>query len=294
MADTNGKPRSRAGSGKVPTAKSPREPNKPAPIKTPPPAAVAELSAADIVDAVEQTLAGSVEPAKAESAKAVKKPDVAIEQAAAAVEEPVAVAAQPVEVEEAGQVEADPAPAQDVANTLDAEDDAPTGVEDQQEIEQKGTPLMADVMETTRKYTEEAKERFQSAFSEMSEKAKTGVEKSTKAFEELGELAKGNVEALVESGRIASKGIESLGQDAAEFSRLNFEKASAAMKNLAAVKSPAEFFQMQSELLTGAFDSFAKETAKQSEALLKLAGEVAQPISTRVSVVTEKVRSLAA
>lgn len=293
MADTNGKPRSRAGSGKVPTAKSPRGPKKTAPIKTPPPQAVAELSAADIVDSVEQTLAGSVEPAKVESAKAVKKPDVAIEQAAA-VEEPVAVAAQPVEVEQAGQVEADPAPAQDVANTLDAEDDAPTGVEDQQEIEQKGTPLMADVMETTRKYTEEAKERFQSAFSEMSEKAKTGVEKSTKAFEELGELAKGNVEALVESGRIASKGIESLGQDAAEFSRMNFEKASAAMKNLAAVKSPAEFFQMQSELLTSAFDSFAKETAKQSEALLKLAGEVAQPISTRVSVVTEKVRSLAA
>lgn len=292
MADTNGKPRRRAGSGKAPAARSPRGPKKPAPIKTPPPETVAELSAADIVDSVEQTLAGSVEPAKVAPATTVKKPDVAIEQAAAAVEEPVAVAAQPVE--EAGQVGADPVPTEGVTDILDAEDDAPTGIEDQQEIEQKGTPLMADVMETTRKYTEEAKDRFQSAFSEISEKAKTGVEKSTKALEELGELAKGNVEALVESGRIASKGIESLGQDAAEFGRLNFEKASAAMKNLAAVKSPAEFFQMQSELLTGAFDSFAKESAKQSEALLKLAGEVAQPISTRVSVVTEKVRSLAA
>lgn len=284
MADTNGKPRRKAAPGKSPAARSPRGQGKPAPAKTPPPETVAELTAADIVDSVEQTLAGSVEPAKVAPEKAVKKPHV--EQAAATVEEPVA---------EAGQAAA-AAPTQS-ANTTDisdAEDSALTGIEDQQEIEQKGTPLMADVMETTRKYTEEAKERFQSAFSEMSEKAKTGVEKSTKALEELGELAKGNVEALVESGRIASKGIESLGQDAAEFGRLNFEKASAAMKSIATVKSPTEFFQMQSELLTGAFDSFAKETAKQSEALLKLAGEVAQPISTRVSIVTEKVRSLAA
>ena len=66
------------------------------------------------------------------------------------------------------------------------------------------------------------------------------------------------------------------------------------MKSLAAVKSPAEFFQLQSELLSSTFDSFAKETAKNSEAMLKLAGDVAQPISTRVSVMTEKVRSFAA
>jgi hypothetical protein len=46
--------------------------------------------------------------------------------------------------------------------------------------------------------------------------------------------------------------------------------------------------------MSTAFDSFAQETAKNSEAMLKLAGEVAQPISSRVSLVTEKVKSLAA
>lgn len=162
------------------------------------------------------------------------------------------------------------------------------------EIEQKGNEIMPDVIETTKKYTDEAKERLQSAFSEMSEKAKANVEKSTKAFEELSDLAKGNVEALVESGKIATKGVEALGQDAAEYGRASFEKASAAMKSLAAVKSPTEFFQLQSDLLSTSFDIFAKESAKTSEALLKLAGDVVQPISTRVSVVTEKVRSFAA
>jgi len=191
-----------------------------------------------------------------------------------------------------------PQPAPAVAEPDNSEAIAPPPAEalaaKAEEAVQKGRESMSEVLETTKKYTEEAKERFQSAFSELSEKTKVGVEKSTRAFEELSDLAKGNVEALVESGKIATKGVEAIGQGAAEYGRLSFEKASAAMKSLAAVKSPTEFFQVQSELLSSSFDAFAKESAKASEALLKLAGDVAQPISTRVSVVTEKVRSLSA
>lgn len=191
-----------------------------------------------------------------------------------------------------------PQPAPAVAEPDNGEETAPPPVEAVAQMAdapvQKGKIPMSDVLETTKKYTEEAKERFQAAFSEMSEKTKAGVEKSTRAFEEFSDLAKGNVEALVESGKIATKGVEAMGQGAAEYGRLSFEKASAAMKSLAAVKSPTEFFQVQSELLSSSFDAFAKESAKASEALLKLAGDVAQPISTRVSVVTEKVRSLSA
>lgn len=153
---------------------------------------------------------------------------------------------------------------------------------------------MVDVIESTKKMAEDAKAKFQTAFSELSEKAKASVEKSGKVMEELSELTKGNVEAMVESGKIAAKGVESMGQGAAEYGRISFEKASATMRSFASVKTPAEFFQLQSELLSSSFDSFAKESAKSSEALLKLAGEVVQPISSRVSIVTEKVKSLAA
>jgi len=157
-------------------------------------------------------------------------------------------------------------------------------------VEQEGMK-MVDVIESTKKFADDTKVQFETAFTEMSEKAKAGVEKSTKAFEELSELAKGNVEALVESSKIAVKGVESFGQSAAEFSRANFEKTSAMMKSFASVKTPAEFFQLHSELVSGAFDEFAKETAKNSEAMLKLAGEIAQPISSRVSLMTEKVKA---
>ena len=36
-------------------------------------------------------------------------------------------------------------------------------------------------------------------------------------FEDINEFNKGNVEALVESSKIAAKGFETLGQDAAEY-----------------------------------------------------------------------------
>lgn len=174
--------------------------------------------------------------------------------------------------------------------SIDVVDATPTA----EGVEQKGTEIMNDVIENTKKFAEEAKTRFESAFAEMSEKTKVGVEKSSKVFEEFSDLAKGNVEAIVESGKIATKGVETLGQDAAEYGRVTFEKASAALKSLAAAKTPAEFFQLQSELLSSTFDAFAKEAAKNSEAMLKLASEVAQPISTRVSLISEKVRSIAA
>src|SRR3546814_16701629 len=70
-----------------------------------------------------------------------------------------------------------------------------------------------------------------------------------------------------------------LGQEAADYSRRSFEKATATMKSFASVKSPTEFFQLQSEFFSSTFDALASEAAKNSEAMLKLAGDVVQPRS---------------
>ena len=158
----------------------------------------------------------------------------------------------------------------------------------------KGKSVMTDALETAKAYAEDAKIKFQTAFTDVNEKAKVALEKSSKAIEELGELTKGNYEAIVESSKIAAKGVETLSQEAVEYSRKSFEKSTATFKSFAAVKSPTDFFQLQSELMSAAFDSFATEAAKNSEKFLKLAGEVSQPISNRVAVVSEKVKALAA
>jgi hypothetical protein len=253
---------------------------KPAPVEEP-----AVLTATQALAAANS--------ATGEPAPKVRKPRTPKAEAVAVPKEvppvPEAIPAEPVAVAPEPVVATVPPPPS-IEETLPATAEEPAPVPAAAE----GNTVMTDVMETTKKIAEEAKTKFESAFADINAKAKASVEKSTKAIGELSDLTKGNVEAFVESGKIAAKGVEALGQDAAEYSRKNFEKATATLKSLAAVKSPTEFFQLQSEMMSSAFDSFAKETAKSSEAMLKLAGDISQPISTRVSIVTEKVKSLAA
>lgn len=136
-------------------------------------------------------------------------------------------------------------------------------------------------------------EKTQALFADMNDRTKVAVEKSTQMLADMNEFGKGNVEAIVESSKIAAKGMETLGQDAAEFTRKSFEGATAAMRNMASVKTPADFMKLQSELVRTAFDSLVAETSKNTEAMLKLAGDVAQPLSNRVAVAAEKVKTAA-
>ncbi|RJG55832.1 phasin family protein [Sphingobium terrigena] len=158
----------------------------------------------------------------------------------------------------------------------------------------EGTKTMNDVIETGKKFAEDAKAKLETVYADLNEKAKVSVEKSTKAIEEFSDIAKGNVEALVESGKIAAKGMETLGQEAVDYSRKSFEKATASFKTFSTIKTPTEFFQLQSQLFSSSFDDFTKEAAKSSEAMMKLAGDVASPLTARVTLVTDKVKSLAA
>jgi phasin family protein len=159
------------------------------------------------------------------------------------------------------------------------------------------TPVAAATVATIQKEVtimeanlKNAAEKAQTYFVEANERAKAAVEKGTKLFEEANEFSKGNVEAIVESGKIAAKGIETLGQEAADYSRKQFEGATAALKSLSSVKSPTDFFKLHSDYVRSAFDSIVAQTSKNTEAMLKLAGEVAQPISNRVAVAVEKAK----
>jgi phasin family protein len=135
-----------------------------------------------------------------------------------------------------------------------------------------------------------AAEKTQAYVAEANDRAKVAMEKSAKLFEDMNDFNKGNVEALVESSKIAAKGFETLGQSAADYARKSFEGATATLKSLSSVKSPTDFFKLHSDYVRSSFDSMVAESSKTTEAVLKLAGEVAQPISNRVAVAVEKVK----
>lgn len=155
-------------------------------------------------------------------------------------------------------------------------------------------PVNEELIEMATVYSpNDAAEKAQAMFGDFSNRFKTVFEKSSKMGEEMTDFTKGNVEALIASSKAAAKAGEVLGQDAAEYGKKHFEAATAAFKSFASVKSPAELFQLQSEYAKASFDSMVAEASRLSETLMKVAGEVAQPISTRYALAAEKIKTTA-
>jgi phasin family protein len=150
---------------------------------------------------------------------------------------------------------------------------------------------MATTAETITQTTETTMNKGAQIFADMNDRAKNMMERAPKLAGDMAELSKGNIEALVESGRIAAKGMEAMGQHAAELARRQFEGATAAFRQLAAVKSPTELLRVQGELARTAMDQMVAETSRSTETMLKLVGEVAQPISNRYAVVADRIKN---
>ena len=137
-------------------------------------------------------------------------------------------------------------------------------------------------------------DRFQSMFGDAGTRGTEFATKGQHAISQLSDLAKSNIEAMVEAGRIAATGVRSIGEDAIASSRQSLELASTNAKSLAAATSPTEFFQLQTELARASFDRMVTQSSKMTEQVVKLAGEAIQPISTRASINAERVNELMA
>lgn len=97
-----------------------------------------------------------------------------------------------------------------------------------------------------------------------------------------------DVEALIESARIATRGMEAMGQQAAAFAGASFEAGTAAWRALAGATSPAEFMRLQGDHARASLDAMVAEASRATEAALKLAGEVAAPIQNRVAIAVDR------
>jgi phasin family protein len=135
--------------------------------------------------------------------------------------------------------------------------------------------------------------KIKSAVGEAQAKAKEAFDKGAATFGEYNEFSKGNVEAVVASGKIIAAGVQSLGKTFVDDGKSAFETLTAEVKELASVKSPVDFFKLQAEFLRRNFDIAVANTSKNSEAVLKLASEAAAPISARVNLAVEKVKQAA-
>ena len=129
------------------------------------------------------------------------------------------------------------------------------------------------------------------AMEQVTAQAKDAVESSMKSLDEMTEVARGNVEAMLASARVAAAGFESLAAHISEVSRKSFESTTTTARAMASVKTPNELFQMQSDFAKAQFDSAVSEFSKLTEMMVKMSGEVMEPVQNRVAITTDKVKA---
>ena len=60
------------------------------------------------------------------------------------------------------------------------------------------------------------------------------------------------------------------------------------------MKSATDFFRLQGDYTRSAFDAAIAQSARMSEQMMKIAGDVAEPINSRYTVAAERVKTLVA
>ena len=158
----------------------------------------------------------------------------------------------------------------------------------------KPTPVLKEtIMTKTKIATEDFAAKIQTVVADAQGKAKLAFEKSQAYAAEAGEFTKGNVEALVASGKILATGVQDFGKDYVAEAKSALEVVQADMKDFAAVKSPTDFFKLQGEILRRNFDAAVASGSKTSEKVVKIAGDAFAPIQDRVAKAMEMVKKAA-
>ncbi|MGY6637772.1 MAG: phasin family protein [Erythrobacter sp.] len=123
---------------------------------------------------------------------------------------------------------------------------------------------------------------------DLQTRVKGAYAKTAEVAAEVTEFNKGNVDAVVESGKIFFAGAQDLVKDNVETGKTVIETVTADAKKMMEVKSPTELMQMQGELARRNFDALVAFGSKRTEAWVKLYNDAFAPISNRVSIATEK------
>lgn len=152
---------------------------------------------------------------------------------------------------------------------------------------------MKDKIMATTDFAASMTESMSDAVAEMQSKLQEAYDKGTGMVTEMTEFAKGNVDAMVESGKIMASGVQDMGQGAADEAKSAYETITADLKEMAAVKSPTELFQLQGKIMRRNFDAMVAASSKNTDAAIKLANDVVAPISGRVNMAAEKLSKVA-
>jgi len=120
------------------------------------------------------------------------------------------------------------------------------------------------------------------------ENTKKQVEDVMKNYGDLADLSRENLEAYVAATSATAKGIEAINAEIFDYSKKVYDANMAVYKSLSGVKTPKEFFDIQTDLLKSRYEDTLAEVNKLNELATASANEAVAPISARVSEAADK------
>jgi phasin family protein len=105
---------------------------------------------------------------------------------------------------------------------------------------------------------------------------------ATQSIENIVTFSKDNVDAIVQSGTVAVKGLEELAKTYASLANHSIEQTTSAVKALTSVKSPTEFQTVYSSLVKSSLESLVAESRKLQELTTAIVNSSVAPLNERV------------
>lgn len=133
-----------------------------------------------------------------------------------------------------------------------------------------------------------AEKIVKAAQEKVSETVEKTMSEATKNFDEVSAFSKANYDAFTASGNAAVKLAQSVNADLVAASKKAVEKNIDDMKALFAVKSPADFFTLQADLMKGRYEELVAETTRLNEVATNATEEVINPLKSRYEEIAEK------
>lgn len=118
---------------------------------------------------------------------------------------------------------------------------------------------------------------------------KNGTDTFAKNYESFIDFGNGNVEAVVEAGKIYASGVEQITQEVVNSVKTSVEDNLAVTKAVMECTDPKEWIDLQTQQVGKFFDAWLAHSAKLSEMSVEALTKAAAPINQRFNETVEKV-----
>jgi phasin family protein len=146
--------------------------------------------------------------------------------------------------------------------------------------------------ETAEKAFKAGSEAVTKAYDNACSAAKETVQKTfpqaAARFDELTGLQRGNLEAFFSAGTVAMKNAETLSEEVVAFGKKAMEDSAANAKKFMECKTMQDVVELQTDLACAQLESMLAQGTKFTDLALKMAGEIVEPMQTRIGETVEK------